>query len=188
MKIAIYSHSKERERGWEGERGESQPSLKQLEQIHTHTHWCTHPNTAQRWKKMLSKICSKELEFADQIWRNVENVCIPSVKMACWCANAKPNFSSFISIFHFPLFLAAWKSLHSTCAQPNCSIFHTGNSSQIFKFSNLFNKYSVSNSFIFSTGWFVLFFDFDDDGAVVCVRACAALWPRVLVYWCTQRV
>lgn len=63
MKIAIYSHSKERERA----REKNQPTLKQFEQIYTCTHTDTRTQIQGKDERRCCRKCGKELEFADQI-------------------------------------------------------------------------------------------------------------------------
>lgn len=120
----------------------------------------------------------KELEFAKSNEEIAANMCV------CFeCENgsgcrSQESFPLSFPFFTFGVFLAASKSLHSTWRPPNCSIFHTGNSSEIFKFSNLFNKYSVSSGVFFSLPVLSIHF------FIRCRWCCSSvtLWPSVLVY------
>lgn len=85
-------------------------------------------------------------------------VCLECENDFAFCWNGtKFVFSApvSLSLYYFSLLVvfSGSKSLHNTCATAKLLNFsHSGNSSQIFKFSNLFNKYTLFvREFLFSS-------------------------------------
>lgn len=142
-----------------------------------------------KMKEYVVENCGKELEFTDQIWRNVENMC-ECVCVCLKCENgslvckSQLNFSSFISIFHFRCVFSGSKITSQHVRHSRIAQFFT--LATAVKYLN-FQTYSISTVFrtvsFFCFGWFVLlFFDDDDDGVVMCVSHVVAASSCLLMH------